>query len=156
MSDARQHVVRPMCTARGNRPDRTPSHHVDRDTGMIGWIGGSAVGSPMMCRSRRYPSMRCICISALDHGGHDRARTDGYGMTDHGTGCPLSGLSSGSAIVPGQRRCSIVSQNAARSTLTSHVIRRHCHGLCCRWPVSADQDVGETTLGSEITGSTLS
>jgi len=35
MSDARQHVVRgPNLTGWGNRPSRTPCHHVERQIGM--------------------------------------------------------------------------------------------------------------------------
>ena len=39
----------------GYRPDRTPAHHVLAQTGMIAGIGGVALGSPMICESRKKP-----------------------------------------------------------------------------------------------------
>src|SRR5258707_7006825 len=46
----------PSFTGLGNRPSRTPAHQVDLLTGMMGFVGGSAFGSPMMSRSRKRPS----------------------------------------------------------------------------------------------------
>jgi hypothetical protein len=54
MSLARQTVVlTPSFKGCGNRPSRTPCHHPDRETGIIGGIGGSELGSPMMCLMRK-------------------------------------------------------------------------------------------------------
>lgn len=56
MSVARQTVMRgPSFTGAGNRPVLTPFHQVALDTGMSGGIGGVALGSPMICLSRRNP-----------------------------------------------------------------------------------------------------
>ena len=49
-----QAVVRgPSFTALGKRPAFTPAHHVERETGMTAGIGGSALGSPMICGKRK-------------------------------------------------------------------------------------------------------
>lgn len=42
-------------TGCGNRPDFTPAHQVDLETGISGGIGGLAVGSPIICLRRRKP-----------------------------------------------------------------------------------------------------
>ena len=55
MSSTRHMVQRPSFTGLGKRPVLTPSHQQDFFTGMIGGIGGFALGSPMMCGSRRNP-----------------------------------------------------------------------------------------------------
>lgn len=57
MSSTRQTVVRgPNFIGFGNRPVLTPVHQVDFETGMTGGIGGSALGSPMICLRRTKPN----------------------------------------------------------------------------------------------------
>lgn len=54
ISFARQQVVLgPNLTAAGARPCFTHNLHVDRETGIRGGMGGSAVGFPMICGSLR-------------------------------------------------------------------------------------------------------
>lgn len=56
MSSTRQQVVRlPNFTGLGKRPDLTPDHHDDLQTGMIGGVGGIALRLPMICFRRRNP-----------------------------------------------------------------------------------------------------
>lgn len=56
MSLTRHAVTRgPSFTGLGKRPVLTPSHQQDFLTGMIGGIGGSAFGSPIIERRRRKP-----------------------------------------------------------------------------------------------------
>lgn len=55
MSSTRHIVQRPSFTGLGKRPVLTPSHQQVFLTGMIGGIGGLALGSPMICGKRRKP-----------------------------------------------------------------------------------------------------
>lgn len=57
MADARQKVALPLpnLIGFGKRPVCTPNHQVDLHTGMIGGIGGSALGSPIICLRRKKP-----------------------------------------------------------------------------------------------------
>jgi hypothetical protein len=56
MSSTRHAVTRgPSFTGFGKRPVLTPSHQQDFFTGIIGGIGGSALGSPKICGNRRKP-----------------------------------------------------------------------------------------------------
>lgn len=56
MSSTRQAVVRSdSLTPAGKRPDLTPSHHVDFETGNIAGIGGFVLGLPMIWESRMNP-----------------------------------------------------------------------------------------------------
>jgi len=49
MSSALQTVIPgPNLVDFGNRPDLTPAHQVDFPTGMIGRMGGEALGLPIM------------------------------------------------------------------------------------------------------------
>src|SRR5574343_1451108 len=57
MSSTLQKVARPLpsFTGFGNRPALTPAHQQVLLTGIIGGIGGFALGSPMICAKRRNP-----------------------------------------------------------------------------------------------------
>ena len=69
MSDSLHTVVlAPSLMAFGQRPDFTPSHQLDLDTGIIGSIGGSDLGSPMICFSlkRRGISVCVMLVPYLD------------------------------------------------------------------------------------------
>lgn len=56
MSSTRHAVTRkPSLTGVGNRPSFTPAHQHVFLTGMIGGIGGVALGLPMICDKRRKP-----------------------------------------------------------------------------------------------------
>jgi hypothetical protein len=56
ISSTRHAVTRgDSLTGAGYRPDLQPAHHADFLIGMIGGIGGSALGSPMICGKRRNP-----------------------------------------------------------------------------------------------------
>lgn len=56
ISSTRHAVTRaPNFTGLGKRPVLTPAHQQDFLTGMIGGIGGSAFGSPMICGNLRKP-----------------------------------------------------------------------------------------------------
>jgi hypothetical protein len=56
MSSTRHTVTRgPNFTGFGKRPVLTPSHQQDFLTGIIGGIGGSALGLPIICGNRRKP-----------------------------------------------------------------------------------------------------
>jgi hypothetical protein len=55
MSSTRHIVQRPNLIGLGKRPVLTPSHQQDFLTGMIGGVGGTAFGSPMICGKRRKP-----------------------------------------------------------------------------------------------------
>jgi hypothetical protein len=58
MSDTRHAVQRvDSFTGFGNLPSRMPAHQVDFDNGMIACIGGFDFGLPMICVSRRKPSL---------------------------------------------------------------------------------------------------
>ena len=65
ISSTRQAVTRgPNFTGLGKRPVFTPFHQQDFFTGIIGGIGGSAFGSPMICGNLTKPvsGSECICI----------------------------------------------------------------------------------------------
>jgi hypothetical protein len=78
MSSTRHMVQRPSFTGVGKRPDFTPSHQQDFLTGMIGGVGGFALGSPMICGSRRKPVSgscvieECSCPSEASVGRHSQ------------------------------------------------------------------------------------
>lgn len=56
MSPTLQQAVRgPSFTGAGKRPERTPAHQVDLQTGINAGIGGTALGFPMICGRRRKP-----------------------------------------------------------------------------------------------------
>lgn len=56
MSSTRHAVVDgPSLTGWGKRPDLTPAHHADLQTGITGGIGGTALGLPMILERRRKP-----------------------------------------------------------------------------------------------------
>lgn len=56
ISETRHAVVRnPSFIGFGNLPDAQPAHQADLPTGIIGGIGGLALGSPMICFKRRKP-----------------------------------------------------------------------------------------------------
>lgn len=57
ISSTRQAVMRgpSFRTGLGYRPDFTPAHQVDLQTGTKAGIGGTAFRSPMICDRRRYP-----------------------------------------------------------------------------------------------------
>lgn len=57
MSSMRHSVERPSFTGFGKRPDFTPAHHVERETGMIAGIGGVVFLSPMICGRRKKPTL---------------------------------------------------------------------------------------------------
>jgi len=56
ISSTFQTVVRgPSFTGLGNFPDFTPAHQDDFLTGIIGGVGGTALGLPIICDKRKKP-----------------------------------------------------------------------------------------------------
>lgn len=63
ISSTRHAVTRgPSFTGLGKYPDLTPSHQQVFCTGMMGGIGGSALGSPIICFRRRKPVSGNCCM----------------------------------------------------------------------------------------------